>query len=631
MGNVKKTIVIGLDGLAPEIVEPLLASGGLPGMARLGDQGGFARLQTTSPAQTPVAWSTFATGLNPGGHGIFDFIRRDPRTYLPQLAFSRYEQKSPLLPPKAVNLRRGEAIWEHLGRRGIPSVVLRCPCTYPPDRVRGRLLSGMGVPDLRGGLGTSTMYRGGNGSGNGNNDGQRDQHAERNVVRVEADADGTFRTALLGPLSPKDRAPARFDVAIELNRQARTAVIRSTGAPKALEIREGRWSDWLRVKFKTGPLQSVRGMVRFYLARVEPEMELYASPLNFTPETPLFPISSPPEYARELANQIGTFYTTGMVEDHDALKDGHVDEEAFLDQCDQAWRDREAMMLYELDRLDEGFFFCLFDTPDRVQHMFWRFREPDHPANRQGFRPGFERVVEEQYRRCDAVVRKVFDYVDDETLLVVLSDHGFNSFRRGVHLNTWLHDRGYLALEPGVRPDEEAGDLFRHVDWSRTQAYALGLGGIYLNLAGREQQGVVSPEEAQTVRDALIEQLAGLVDPQTGGVAVRSVMPRETIYRGPYVDEAPDLLVHFALHAFAGGYRGSWTTALGGLGRGHFEDNTARWAGDHIVDPALVPGVLLMNRPFRTKSPRLEDLAPTLLQSLGVPPAPAMEGGDLAS
>jgi predicted AlkP superfamily phosphohydrolase/phosphomutase len=540
------------------------------------------------------------------------------------LAFCRYEQKNPLLPPKAVNLRGGESIWEHLGGRGIPSVVLRCPCTYPPERVRGRLLCGMGVPDLRGGLGTSTMYVGPSSNGNGDCDGPSSQQAEQNVVRVEPDGDGTIRTALLGPLSPKDLRPARFDVTVEPEPQAGTVIIRSAGSPKTLEVREGRWSDWLRVKFKTGPLQSVRGMVRFYLAALEPKLELYASPINFTPESPLFPISSPPEYAGRLAKQIGTYYTTGMIEDHDALKDGHVDEEAFLDQCDQAWEEREAMMLHELDRLDEGFFFCLFDTPDRVQHMFWRFREPDHPANRDGFRPGFEHVVDEQYRRCDAIVEKVLDYVDDETLLVVLSDHGFKSFRRGVHLNTWLFDRGYLALQQGVRPGEEAGDLFRHVDWTRTKAYALGLGGIYLNRAGREQQGAVPAEEAAEVNAVLAEALAGLVDPQTGSPAVRRVVPREQAYRGPYVEEAPDLLVHFA-----DGYRSSWTTALGGLGDGHFEDNTARWAGDHIIDPALVPGILLMNRPFRTESPQLADLAPTILHSLGVPRAPSLEGESL--
>ena len=142
----------------PRIVSRLLEAGQLPNLARLKEQGGFTRVATTRPAQTPVAWSTFATGTNPGGHGIFDFLRRNPKNYLPELALNRYEQKNAFLPPKAVNLRRGTPVWELLAAAGKSSTVLRCPCTYPPDRVRGQMLSGMGVPDLRGGLGTSTFY-----------------------------------------------------------------------------------------------------------------------------------------------------------------------------------------------------------------------------------------------------------------------------------------------------------------------------------------------------------------------------------------------------------------------------------------------------------------------------------------
>jgi predicted AlkP superfamily phosphohydrolase/phosphomutase len=606
----KKSIVVGLDGLEPGIVEGLLEDGALPNMARLRERGSISRVATTYPAQTPVAWSTFATGLNPGGHGIFDFIRRDPATYLPQLAFSRYQRKNPLVPPKVVNLRRGEPVWERLGAAGLPSTVLRCPCTYPPDQVHGQMLSGMGVPDLRGGLGTSTFYTTSGGA-----------EEENGVVRVRTGADGEIRTALLGPLSPKDRRPVRFEITIHPEPSGGRVVVRSVGTPGEIEIHQGEWSDWLRVKFKTGPLQSIRGMVRFYLVRIEPELELYVSPVNFLPEAPAFPISSPPEYAGRLAEEIGTFYTTGMVEDHDGLKHGHIDEETFLDQCDQVRGQREAMMLHELDRFDEGLFYCLFDTPDRVQHMLWRFREPDHPANRDDWRDGFERAVEDEYQKCDATVGKVLEYADDQTLLIVLSDHGFKTFRRGVNLNTWLYDQGLLALEPGAKPGNGNGDFFHHVDWSRTKAYALGLGGIYLNLRGREQNGIVPTEEAQTIKTELAGALGGLQDPQDGTVAVRSVTPREEVYRGACVEEAPDLVVNFAE-----GYRGSWSTALGGMGESCFEDNTTRWAGDHIIDPALVPGVLMMNHSFRTEKPRLVDLAPTILDALGAPPSPAMEG-----
>ncbi|HEX8203674.1 MAG TPA: alkaline phosphatase family protein, partial [Isosphaeraceae bacterium] len=494
--------MIGLDGLEPKVVEPMLAAGALPNLARLRAQGGYARVATTCPAQTPVAWSTFATGTNPGGHGIFDFIRRDPRTYLPDIALNRYEQKNAFTPPRAVNLRRGTPVWQRLSEAGIPATVLRCPCSYPPDPVRGRMLSGMGVPDLRGGLGTGTFYS--------TSEGVTPRESE-SVARLRADAAGQFATHLIGPRNPRDRSDLHFDVTLAPDPAGGRVLLRSAGTPRELELRTGRWSDWLGVKFKVGLLQSVRGIVRFLLVRLEPELEIYASPIHFDPDGPLFPISSPPEYARDLAGQIGTFHTAGMIEDHAGLSNERFGADAFLAQCDDVWREREAMMLHELGRREAGLFYCLFDTPDRVQHMFWRFREPDHPAHRGTPPPAeFAGVIEEQYRRCDDVVGKSLEFADADTLVIALSDHGFGSFRRGVHLNSWLHEHGLLALRPGIRPGAEAGDLLRGVDWGRTKAYALGLSGIYLNLEGREAQGIVTPAEAEALQAAIARGLRGL-------------------------------------------------------------------------------------------------------------------------
>ncbi len=598
----KKVIVIGLDGFEPKIVERLLKQGALPHLARLRAQGGYARLQTTYPAQTPVAWSSFATGTNPGGHGIFDFIRRDPKTYLPDLSFNRYERKNSFLPPRAVNLRRGTAVWELLSQAGIPSVVLRFPCTYPPDNINGRMLSGMGVPDLRGGLGTSTFFTA--------ESGVTAQESEQ-VIHVTAGQNGVIETFLTGPRDPKTKAATRLTLTISVDASRRSALLRSDGDPAALELSEGCWSDWLRVKFKTSLFQSVRGLVRFYLVRAAPVFELYASPLGFDPDAPLFAISSPPDYAAELRRAIGTFYTTGMPEDHNGLSNGRFGAEAFLQQCELVRRERERMMLYELERFTEGFFYCLFDSPDRVQHLFWP-RDAAHPH---------WRVIEEQYRTCDAVIGRALEFADDETLFITCSDHGMSSFERGFHLNTWLYDQGLLRLKRGLRPGEAEDAFFRHVDWDETRAYALGLGGIYLNIKGREERGIVRADEIEPLKSAIVIALSRLGDPARNQVAIRSVAARQHLYAGPYATEAPDLLVNFAA-----GWRASWATALGGMPTGHFEDNHKQWSGDHIIDPALVPGVLLMNRQFRTDSPGLTDLAPTILKALGHPPGPLMEG-----
>jgi predicted AlkP superfamily phosphohydrolase/phosphomutase len=572
-------------------------------------------VRTTYPAQTPVAWSTFATGANPGQHGIFDFIRRDPKTYWPELSFTRYEQKHTFLPPKAVNLRRGVPIWELLTQAGRASTLLRFPCTYPPNDIRGRMLAGLGVPDLRGGLGTSTFYS------SAPNVSARESE---NVVTVRASSDHTIQTHLIGPRDPKTGADFQSDITLHLEPFRETVFLASEGQPKLLELRTGEWSDWLRVRFRTGLLHSIRGMVRFYLVRMEPVFELYASPINFDTDAPLFPLSSPAEYARELAAQVGTFYTTGMVEDHGGLNNGRISDEAFLAQCEIVLRERERMMLYELERLDEGLFFCLFDTPDRVQHMFWRRSANGHAADRDDLPAKKSRVVEEHYRACDAIIGRALEYSDDQTLFIALSDHGMNSFNRGFHLNTWLHDHGLLALRASVKPGADAGDFLRRVDWSRTKAYALGLSGIYLNLQGREERGIVGADEAERLKAAIARELTGLGDPERQRVAIRSVVTREQVYSGAYAAESPDLLVNYS-----GGYRASWATALGGAPEGQFEDNLKKWSGDHLIDPALVPGVLLMNRPFGSRGASLADLAPTILAALGVPKGQAMEGESL--
>lgn len=614
----RKVVVIGLDGLEPTIVDRMLEAGELPSLARLRIDGGYSRVATTWPAQTPVAWSTFATGVNPGGHGIYDFLRRDPKTYLPDLGLNRYEQKSAFLPPKVVNLRRGTPVWEVLSASGIPSTVVRCPCTYPPDALKGRLLAGMGVPDIRGGLGTATFYT---------TAADATARESEQVVRLAAHGSrDKIASYIIGPRNPKAKEDLRAAVTFEVDRTARTVMLRSEGKPNTLLLREGVWSDWLAVKFKSGLLQSSAGVLRLLLVRIEPELEIYASPVNFDPTAPVFPIAHPWEYSTELAKTLGSFYTTGMVEDHTGLSNERFGEEAYLAQCADVMRERERMLHLELDRFREGFLYCLFDTPDRVQHMFWRFGEPNHPANREGDarRREMAGVIGEHYRACDAVIGRVLERVDAETLLIVLSDHGFNSFQRGVHLNAWLLEHGYLALKPGAKPGHEAGEFFKQVDWGRTKAYALGIGSIYLNVRGREGDGVVEPAQADAVAQELAGGLTSLIDPQRGMQAVRCAKTKREIYAGAYLDEAPDLVV-----GFAAGYRASWTTALGGIPAELFEDNVKKWGGDHIIDPSLVPGVLFMNRPFDGTSARLTDLSPTILAALGVSQPGIMEGRSL--
>jgi len=626
----KKVIVIGLDGLEPTIVESMLERGELPNLARIRRSGSYSRLKTTYPAQTPVAWSSFATGTNPGGHGIFDFISRDPATYLPDAGLSHFERpKNIFSPPQVVNQRKGIPFWQTLSQAGVPSVVLRCPCTFPPDELNGRMLAGVGVPDLRGSQNKGTFYT--------QDTGVRAGESEQ-VVFLESGDD--LKTQVIGPRNTKQSpaADATCPIRVQVKKDAHALEFETGGAPRKIEVKEKAWSEWVRFKFKLSLLQSVTGIARFYVRQIEPHVEFYVSAVNFDPGAPLFAVSFPPAYAKDLAEQIGVFSTLGMAEDHNGLTNGRLDEPAFLGQCELVLEERERMMRFELAGFNEGFFFLLYDTPDRVQHMVWRFRDPEHP----GFEPDLAReystLIEQHYARCDNLLAPVLDKVDEDTLLIVLSDHGFNTFRRAFDTNTWLWQNQLLVLKNGKTPNDGMREGLTEVDWSRTYAYATGLGGIYLNFKGREREGILEEgAEAERVRNAIQSGMPQVSDSIKNRPVIKNVSRREEIYSGPYAANAPDLLVNFCP-----GYRVSWQSAVGGFANSLIEDNLRRWSGDHIVDPEAVPGILFMsqNRHPAAKDatrvgypnghfPNIIDLAPTILNYLGVPVPQVMEGTSL--
>jgi len=623
----KKAIVIGLDGLEPTIVEAMLQRGELPNLARICQSGCYSRLRTTYPAQTPVAWSSFATGTNPGGHGIFDFISRDPATYLPDAALSRFERpQSAFAAPRVVNQRKGVPFWQTLSQADVSSVVLRCPCTFPPDEINGRMISGVGVPDIRGAQNKGTFYS--------QDPGVQAQESEQ-VVNLPP---GTqFKTHVIGPRNTKQSPPGDVTsvIGVQGNRASRSLAIETGGTPARVDVPVGGWSEWVRFKFKLSMLQSITGIARIYVRQVEPYVEFYVSAVNFDPAAPLFPVSSPSAYVKDVAGQIGLFSTLGMAEDHTGLNNGRFDEKAYLDQCELVIEERERLMRYELGRFSEGLFFLLYDTPDRVQHMLWRFREPEHPGYEPDLAREYSTAIEQHYARCDQLLAPVFDHVDEGTLFIVLSDHGFTGFRRAFDTNTWLWQNSLLAVKDGKKPSESLGEGTTAIDWPRTYAYAVGLGGIYLNLKGREREGIVEEgAEAESVRNAIVSGLSGISDPVTQREAIKGVSRRSEIYSGPYAANAPDLLVNFR-----SGFRVSWQSAVGGFANSLIEDNLRKWSGDHIVDPDSVPGILFMNTkpavPLSGDSRNgghtasIIDLAPTILNHLGVPVPEIMEGSSL--
>lgn len=611
-----RVIVLGMDGLDPKIVESMMKRGELPHFSRLAEQGFYSRLATSNPPQSPVAWSSIATGTNPGGHNVFDFILRNPENYLPDLAILKANPKN-LLGGKGsmfFPVRNGTTFWEAASESGISSTVVRWPITFPPKNGKSRILSGLGVPDIKGGLGRYTFYT--------TKAVPQGEEGRDKIVKVEANGQ-KIKTKISGPLvtTLKGRKASEMPLHIHINSAAKNIDLHVDG--RSYAVKEGEWSRWIRLKFDVGFLKKVYGLCKFFLVRVQPELELYLTPIQVDPTEPCFPISAPDEYAREIATQIGDYYTLGMPEDTKALTENRIDEEAFVEMCDEIVSEQEKMLLFELEKMKQGLLSFVFFTTDRIQHIFWVTKDPKHPLYTDTYAEKFGHIIDDYYRRMDRNLGEVLRYVDDKTALIVCSDHGFAPFRRSVHLNRWLIENGLMSLKEEVDPnDGEGGALFKHVDWERTKAYALGFGSIYLNLEGREGKGIVgSGDESYSLVKGIKGQLSKFKDPATGDAVIQEVYEGGEIYDGPYTERAPDLIV-----GFRPGYRMSWQTAIGGTPNKLVEDNVKKWTGDHCMDPNEVPGIVLMNHKAKIKSPTVIDIAPTVLECFKIAQLHQMEG-----
>jgi predicted AlkP superfamily phosphohydrolase/phosphomutase len=614
--KVRKVIVLGLDGLDPCVAERLMDAGAMPNLAKLRAAGGYQRLRTTFPALSPVAWSTFATGVSPAKHNIFDFLDRDLRTTMPRLSsahvgkprrvlkLGRY--RIPLSRTPVELRRKSRPFWSILGERGVDCTILRVPVTFPPERFPGRMLSAMCVPDLRGTQGSFSQFTTRVGEVHYEN-GSR-YPLRRAGAWLEGSIEGppdTFQEGgapLSIPLRMRVTAPDRAELEIADERHA---------------LRVGEYTEWLPLNFRSSLGISARGLARFLVTETGPHVSLYMTPIQLDPERPALPISQPSCYSSYLAGTIGSFATAGLAEDTWALNEQVIDEDAFLKQAWDIFEERRAMFLSALATARRGVVACVFDTSDRLQHMFQR--QAETPGDRHAD------VIEEMYRRMDALAGETLRFVDRETALFVVSDHGFRRFRRSLHLNSWLERNGYLVLREPLTEGGVSRSFFADVDWTRTRAYALGLSGLYLNLRGREGRGIVAPgAEAETLLREIAAGLENLRD-EDGKAPVAHAYVTSELYQGPYLDAAPDLIV-----GYADGYRLSWESALGQVTSCVLNDNSKAWSGDHCIDPVLVPGVLFSNFRLSADSPGIEDLAPTLLDLFGISRPDWMDGRVLA-
>jgi len=682
----QKVIVLGFDGVDARYTEKWMNEGKLPNMARLRAAGTFRPLLPTTPAQTPVSWSTFSTGIDPGRTGIFDFLRRNPKNYLPVFA-AFDETKEPLflgdknpfaaafivflvlaliaiplkrvrwlilgiaivagggaffaakkyIPetrPGVINRRQGIPFWEVAAKAGKKSMIVHVPVTFPAtDFDDGNMLSGLGVPDVSGRVGkpfyfTSELdfHRGG---GTGANE------FSIEVVQL-VDNKGVIPTQIQGPPNKLFKEPPYISIpmTITVAQDRQSITIEESG--QKVTLKTGEWSGWTDFVFPFNPLIKLRGISRFHLISVAPEVRLYLSPINFDPRNlpPGFRISTPSKWAPEVAKNYGLYKTLGWQIDTWAISEGFADEQMFWDDMNFTVAQNRKMFDAFLEG-DKDLMVQCFEFPDRVGHVFWRLMDTQHPAYDSVLAAKWGDALLRSYQLMDGIVGDAMAAAEKHhATLIVLSDHGFASFRKSVNYDTWLVMNGYMTLKTGVQVKErnvemlfDQGQFWENVDWSKTRAYAMGLGEIYINMKGRESQGIVNAgPETEALKAELQQRLVQFTDPENGEHPVRRVLAREKIYKQFDPNMIPDLFV-----TNNDGYRVSWQTALGGIPKNLLEPNKQVWSGDHCsVDPEIVKGIFFINRKLATnRAPYIADVYPTVLGTLGVKAPYQLDGVEL--
>jgi len=589
----RPVVLLGFDGVDPRLVERFGRAGMLPNLMRLARSGHLGPLASTSPPNSPVAWSTFATGRDPGEHGVFGFLTRDAGNYLPAIA--PYSISPPRFSPyraaRAVSRRQGRDFWQTLDGRGRSLTMLFVPYAYPPPRLRhGRVIAGLGACDLRFTNSSFTYY-----TSESSRAGKKSRAAGGRIVPVQV-VSGQVRTSLQGPWGPGGK-PLTLPLVLVVDRRSHQVTINLAGQRQRLT--PGQRSNWFKVVF-TAEGHQFAGRLRFHLIEVTPDLKLYATPIGLDPRRPALPLGWPGKWLSRSVQQ-HDLSTVGWVHDTSAVNAGVLPAEVFLQQLLDTMQQRASLLLREISTALPQVTLAVFTGTDRAAHMF--YRQLDEP------RGG---AIGRVYRLMDDIVGRVQSRLPAGCQLVVMSDHGFHPFDHQLHLNNWLVQQGMQVR----RRAGQAMKFLRGIDWSRTSAYALGNGQIYVNQLGREGKGTVPAGPArQAVLEKAAKTLLELRHPETGRRPVRAVVPVADRAAAGVRDRAPDLQV-----AFAPGWRSSWETSLGGApATGIFAPNPKAWCGDHAAShEPETPGFIACGKRLRKPDPWIGDLANSLLALCGI-------------
>lgn len=411
-----KAVVIGLDGAAWHLLDPLLESGVMPRLARLRERGAAGTMRSTVPTYTPPAWTSATTGVNPGRHGIYGFIEGHAQHQGLNLVHSG-KIKSP-------------TIWEMVNAQGARAGIYNLPLTYPPRPLDGWMVSGMMTPgygeDMRG---FASWDR------------NEDRRLEQKIL---------------------EWAPGYvLDVSVDYER------------------------DWAETKLCDKVAHSV------------------------------------------------------------------------------AQRARVLQGMLDLDPPDVVF--SVLESPDRLQHVYYRYMDPSDPLYDSPQAAAFRPAITDCFAAMDEIVGLLDDFAGSDGAVIVCSDHGFTAWEVSVHTNVLLERWGYLKVKraatfmrtelarravpiakrvlPNKLAREAKGRTFAAIDWSKTLAFASPIPqqGVYLNLKGREEHGIVAPEEAEALKAEIAERFRELED-EAGRPLAHEVHLAQDVFHGEALEGAPDVL-----------------------------------------------------------------------------------------
>ncbi|MBC8332079.1 MAG: alkaline phosphatase family protein [Anaerolineae bacterium] len=559
------TIILGLDAFDPQIFENLSAQGKLPALTKFAEQHSYSRFAVSAPPQSEVSWTSIATGLDPAGHGMFDFVHRNPVNY--SMFVSLLPTRQTRLGTEFARPHESHTLFDEAIQLGYPATSLWWPATFPA-RLDSPVqqIPGLGTPDIHGRLGVGVGYYYG--------EAPQQADAKIPVENLEKKAGDSFSGNLAGPAQKKgdstQSADSEFEITFEDAGRARLKLGKQT-----LDLSVGLWSPILEVKFKMGLFVSVHAITRVIITQGLPEPRLYFLPLQIHPLHPMWRYATPRGFVRDAWNASGGYLSLGWPQDTTALEENWLNDAQFLALCEDIFETRQRVFRHHLDNYREGVLGVVFDSLDRVQHML-RAQRPD--------------LIEAWYQRCDHVAGEVIAQIEQlpgKPQLVVVSDHGFANFDTKIHVNRWLEEKGHLTVKPG------ASKSLENVDWAKTDVYAVGLNSLYLNLKGREGQGRVPAEQIGDTLEKLQRDLLAWKTP-SGQSVFNRVQRSSELHSGPYAELAPDLIL-----GFNRGFRASAETGLGKWKSISLEENHDHWRADHCIDSELVPGVIFSNQGFK--------------------------------